>query len=532
MTRTTTPSSRASAFTARGVSNVAFRSTALCWLLAAVSAGVHASGTQDAHVSPSVLEALAESHGVEGWKSNGSAQRLGRAHVLVSLRTSEVAQEALMTAAMLRDDVLDSLDSLAPGSYELVKSFHRVPAMAMVIDSAALDVLQVHPLVRAINEDAVIRPALSQAIPLTGVDQVHAQGILGSNPLGQSGDGIRVLIVDSGIALNAGVLGVLGDDLLGHDCFRVNEPGCTDGDDSNTQLIFSHGTHVAGIYTGPNGVAPQSEFFAAKVLDAELGGDGAADRLSNVLAALQFALDDPQEFGFDLVNMSLTAGQDAFSLSECVANNVALNAMIGQLNAAGITVFAAAGNGSRLDRISVPACLPGVVGVGASLDAPNNGDDIAFNGGPGCVDFRDGNGDPLPGVPNTADRVACFSSAHPAQDDANRMLDLYAPGSSITSVGLSGGAFPAEGTSFSTPFAGAVAALLLEAARDVGSDLTPAQIKTHLRETGELIPDFRDATLPSVPRVDAAAAVAALDTEPLADPIFASSFESAGLPDL
>ena len=506
---------------------------ALRWMLAGAglvaAASAQASDSPDAYVSPAVLAALEGGQAAAGRKS--STAEVGLAHVLVSLRSNDATMGHPEKAESLRDSVLGALDVLAPGSFHLVRAFHRVPALAMAIDQAALEVLRVHPLVQAINEDALIRPALSQANLLTGVDQVHAQGILGSNPLGQAGDGIRVLIVDSGVALNAGVLDVLGDDLLGHDCFRLNEPACTDGDDSATQLVFSHGTHIAGIYTGPNGVAPQSEFFAAKVLDSQLGGDG-ADRLSNVLAALQFALDDPQDFGFDLVNLSLTAGQNALSLSQCLADNVALNGMIGQLNAAGITVFAAAGNGGRLDQVGVPACLPGVIGVGASLDAPNNGDDIAFNGGPGCVDFRDGNGDPLPSVPNTADRVACFSSAHPAQDDANRMLDLYAPGSSITSVGLSGAPFPAEGTSFSTPFAGGVAALLLEAARDAGSNLTPAQIKAHLRETGVLIPDFRDVTLPLVPRVDAAAAIAALETEPLEDPIFADSFESTESPDL
>jgi len=505
---------------------------AIAGLLAASPATVQAESTADAYVSPSVLAALATAQRGEDDASSSAAKSAGRAHVIVSLRGSDAVQGGGAATSLRQEALLDTLDALVPGSYDLIKAFHRVPALAMSIDASALEVLRLHPLVQAINEDSPIRSALSQAKPLTGVDQVHAQGILGANPLGQAGEGIRVLIVDSGIALNAGVLGVLGDDLLGHDCFRINEPACTDGDDVGNGF-FSHGTHIAGIYTGPDGVAPASEFYAAKVLTGTLDGDSAPDRLGNVLSALEFALDDPQQFGFDLVNLSLTAGQDAFTLSECVANNVALNAMIGQLNAAGITVFAAAGNGGRLDRIGVPACLPGVIGVGATIDAPNNGDDIRFNGAPGCADFRDGGGNPLPSVPDTADRVACFSSAHPAQDDATRMLDLYAPGSSITSVGLNGNPFPAEGTSFSTPFAGGVAALLLEAARNQGITLTPAQIKAHLRETGVPVPDFRDAAMPLVPRVNAAAAIAGLEPPPPEDDaIFGDSFESANVPEL
>lgn len=123
--------------------------------------------------------------------------------------------------------------------------------------------------------------------------------------------------------------------------------------------------------------------------------------------------------------------------------------------AQGITVFAATGNNGSTTGISSPACLSGVISVGAtyareSARQPRSGT------------YRDNNGISWPACfdePVVVDDIACFSNA-------NVWTDIVAPGVPVVIAGTSYG-----GTSQSSPHAAGVAALMLQAE----PDLTPAK---------------------------------------------------------
>lgn len=125
-----------------------------------------------------------------------------------------------------------------------------------------------------------------------------------------------------------------------------------------------------------------------------------------------------------------------------------------------------------------PACVSGVVSVGATYDA-----NLGFQSWGACTDSS-----------TAANQLVCFTDSDPT-------IDLLAPGASITSAALGGGAVALAGTSMASPAAAGVAALLEE--DEPG--LTPAQVEARLRSTGLAVFDARNGV--TACRVDALKAV-------------------------
>jgi hypothetical protein len=96
----------------------------------------------------------------------------------------------------------------------------------------------------------------------------------------------------------------------------------------------------------------------------------------------------------DVVNMSLGIS-GVWHNADCDSNYVAYATAINQLVAAGIPVFAASGNDSRLDGVGVPACLSNVISVGAVSDAGIGASD------PGCPSSNY----------SAADQILCYSNS-------------------------------------------------------------------------------------------------------------------------
>ena len=162
--------------------------------------------------------------------------------------------------------------------------------------------------------------------------------LLGLSALGKgSGAGVRVAVVDSGIAAGPAVLVAGGVNTLdggAAEGYREDEKG--------------HGTHVAGIIAGRpaaensfRGIAPEAEIYSVKVFPGGFTSD------------LVEAIDWCRENGMDLVNLSL-GGRDW---------SVALDHAIQLAAAAGVTIVAAAGNDGQ--SVSFPAAHPDVIAVGA-----------------------------------------------------------------------------------------------------------------------------------------------------------------------
>ncbi|MCU0494294.1 MAG: S8 family serine peptidase, partial [Chloroflexaceae bacterium] len=135
--------------------------------------------------------------------------------------------------------------------------------------------------------------------------------------------------------------------------------GFSDADrseDPNPLDLEGHGTHVADIVAGREGVAPNAQLLAVKVCSAVSGSCNGVALLKGVEFALDPNGDGSISDAVDVFNLSLSSsyGQIDDDLSLAVANATQL----------GVVVVASAGNqGDRPYIHGSPAATPGVIGV-------------------------------------------------------------------------------------------------------------------------------------------------------------------------
>ena len=178
------------------------------------------------------------------------------------------------------------------------------------------------------------------------------------------GEGVRVLVIDSGVPDHGAVVGAI--DVKGCRNFVWNE---------GKEDLGGHATSVCGVLLA---WAPKAEITCYKAMDR----DGHSDGCMAVLAALRAAVDFG---GFDIVSISIAAYRGASKLHEPIQ----------ELAAAGTLVIAGAGN-DPAKGLAYPAKWDEVVAVGASnrkggvaeFSAP--GADIVMPGVDIRVPWKDG----------------------------------------------------------------------------------------------------------------------------------------------
>jgi serine protease AprX len=343
-----------------------------------------------------------------------------------------------------------------------------------ILDAQVADVPNASLLVLAasanVNRIAFDRPIIStmeRTGPTVGVTAARQQ-------FGYDGTGIDVAVIDSGVTS-------WHDDLTGADGLqRVDQ--FVDFVNQRTAPYddYGHGTHVAGIIAGNgfdsggarSGIAPAAHLVALKVLDGSGRG-----RISDVIAALAYAIDHKDLLGIRVINVSIGAGvYESYNLD-------LLTLAAKRAVDAGIVVVAAAGNnGRRSDGsaqyggITAPGNAPWVLTVGASSTN-------------GTVDRAD-------------DTMAAFSSRGPTAVDYAAKPDLVAPGVGTESLSdpnssmyvtrsssLLSGTVPVgylpylslTGTSQATPVVSGTVALMLQA----NPALTPNAVKAILQYTAQ-----------------------------------------------
>jgi serine protease AprX len=297
--------------------------------------------------------------------------------------------------------------------------------------------------------------------------------------LGLDGAGVGVAIVDSGVA---SWHDDLGSERIVHFADFVDfQPAPYDD--------YGHGTHVAGIIAGNGydsngarkGIAPAANLVVLKVLEGSGYG-----YISNVIAALDYAVEHRAEFNIRVINLSVAAGvYESY-------NTDPLTLAAKRAVQAGVVVVTAAGNLGRdaqgdpqYGGVTAPGNAPWVLTVGAS----------SHNG---TIDRRD-------------DSVAGFSSRGPTYIDYAAKPDIVAPGVGIESLTDASTVFYAthpaarlwgtvdtatepylslSGTSMAAPVVTGTVALMIQA----NPLLTPNLVKAILQYTAEHKKTYDDLT--------------------------------------
>lgn len=366
--------------------------------------------------------------------------------------TVDVLVREIAPAASVAEDAVRRLGGAVTADLSIVGGF------AAQLPAAALDALRAAPGVASVEPTGEVT-----------FDGAYGQGSGGPSAVypyssradraweaGYRGQGVGVAVIDTGV-------NPVGD-LAGRVSYSVDFSGEGDGVDR-----FGHGTFVAGMIAGTGatgagvkGTAPESHIISVKIA----GEDGSAD-ITNVLAAIQWAVSFKDVYDIDVINLSL--GTDSTQDYRLALLNMAVE----RAWANGIVVVVSASNrGPDAGTVSKPADDPFVITVGASDDRTS----------PGIGD------DSVPG----------FSAAGPTRANGLTKPDLVAPGRSVVSSRAVGSTadlrnpgarigddhFVGSGTSFAAGVVSGAAALVLSKE----PTLTPDQVKARLLDTARTGP--------------------------------------------
>jgi subtilisin family serine protease len=382
--------------------------------------------------------------------------RTDRVRVIVGLQTAFTPEGGLDRGRVAAQrSGIDSarkqvVSSISGTDYDVVHRYETVPYVALSLSSEALEELQRSGEAASLQEDTLASPTLAQSTPLVEATEART--------LGRNGSGQHVAILDTGVDKNHPFL---AGKVVSEACFSANAScpgGVTDstavGSGVNCAYAVSgcrHGTHVAGIAAGKgaafSGVAPEAKLISINVFSRFTGANcaGAGESpctlsfTSDQIKGLDRVFALRNTFRIASVNMSLGGSKSTVN-----CDTDARKASIDNLRSAGIATAIASGNDGFSDGVSFPSCISTAITVGSTTEA---------------------------------DAVSSFSNSSP-------LVELLAPGSSITSSVPGGGFATFNGTSMATPHVAGAWAVM----RQVSAVSVPT-ILSHLQSTGKPITD-------------------------------------------
>ena len=401
----------------------------------------------------------------------------GRARVIVGLRTegsSSVSAASSLADAETRSPLIAQsqqslLNRMSRHNATSVRQFKFIPYMAMAVDGPALEVLAESPVVVSIEEDSVVKPVLEESVPLVGASNAWR--------LGYEGAGQSIAILDTGVDGNHPFL---KGKVVSEACYSGSGqfqsslcPGGVKesiGRGSAMPCDMSgcfHGTAVAGVAAGKgaefSGVAPEAGIIAIQVFSkCAFGGDCIESWNSDWIAGLERVLELSTSFDIAAANMSLGSGFVTAENCDRAASPAAKAAM-DNLRGAGIATVIASGNEESSRGISFPGCISSGISVGST----------------------DINSEQA-----IRDSVSVFSNSAP-------LLDLLAPGGSITTSVPGGGFATFNGTSLAAPHVAGAWALL----KSKAPTARVPQLLSVLKSTGIPVVDPRNHLIK--PRIQA-----------------------------
>jgi serine protease AprX len=349
-----------------------------------------------------------------------------------------------------KQDAVDNVLKLLKGNKGTVLARHHwINGVTVKVNAKILQVLADCPWIESISNDAPL--GVAQYSGGFGQSANQLRATLGLNSMSPKGANVGVAIIDSGIAPSP----EFDNRISAFYDFTKGGVAAAPVDD------FGHGTHVAGLIGGNGslsggqyqGVAPRARLIGLRVLDGQ--GAGYA---SDVIAALEFAIDHKTELGIDVINMSL--GHPPLESTDTDPMVLAVE----QAVAHGIVVVCSAGNFG----VNPTTGQPGYAGIASPGNAVSA---ITV----GAADTK--------GTASRADdTVPPYSSRGPSLGDGHAKPDLIAPGHKLVAattpdaylyqeypamrVTASGGQYlRLSGTSMAAGVTSGVAALVIEAYR-------------------------------------------------------------------
>lgn len=242
-----------------------------------------------------------------------------------------------------------------------------------------------------------------------------------------------------------------------------NDDGVGIGDDN----VF-HGTFAANLAAGrgDNGYGIAGAAWNCRIMSLKVFTDDGGANNFHIAAAFDYAADN----GADVVNASLETRTDSSAIRDAVAHAVASDCV----------VVAAAGNGDSASPV-YPAAYPTVLSVGATDHAFESPSLVQALGPARFTGRGNFSNYGIVAVDVVAPGVV-FSSSVASQTDADADSTLQ-PGDVV--------GFAAAGTSFSSPIAAGLAALLVSRDKDLNGvrTLTNAEIIDIIQNTAEDLPN-------------------------------------------
>jgi subtilisin family serine protease len=355
------------------------------------------------------------------------------------------------------------------------------PMVVAEVGSEGLRRLARSESVLRVVPDMLLDASLADSVKLLDVPEVWSKQTRGA--------GVAVAVLDTGVQLDhpfvkgrivAEACFSSSSELIGAKSLCANGGGEQIGSGAAAACDYRtvtdgcvHGTHVAGIAAGAagdangvplDGMAPDAAIVAVKVFSRFDGEDACGKGVktcihaltADVIKGLRYVERIAAERKIAAVNLSLGGGHFAGPCDD----RSAYADLIGRLRAAGIAVVAASGNEHLVGEISQPACISGVIAVGAIKKSGEI--DIAYS--------------------NTSAQVT-----------------IVAPGTEIISS-AAGSYHRLSGTSMAAPHVAGIFALLR--ARNAGTAID--QLVDAMKRTGKSVTDPRNNLASTVPDAEAA----------------------------
>ncbi len=392
-------------------------------------------------------------------------QQRGRMRVIAILNVNSQIYGTLSSQdrrARIATNQAEVLQRMAFEHLEGVKRFESLPFLALEVNAEEMARLRNSTDILSFIEDRAVPLMLAESIPLIGAHQTSMDGY--------SGAGQTVAILDTGVdPTHPALVGKV----VAEACFSTNsqldgikslcpngaKEQIGDGAGHNCEVDgCGHGTHVAGIAAGNEGVARDANVISVQVFSKFQSEERCAPKsapciksfISDQMKGLEFITKVRNQFKVAAVNMSLGGGK---FIDTC--DDEPIKPLIDSLRARGIATVVASGNEGNKDSLSSPACVSSAVSVGATTK-----------------------GDVVAGFSNSAN-----------------FLDLLAPGVGIVSAVPGGGRRAFNGTSMAAPHVAGAWAVLKGKAPQADVD----RILPLLRETGVSVTDNVNGT--SKPRI-------------------------------